>query len=583
MPGKGGGLSYAQFRELLTSRLNDRLAPPLGCVRHARLIAVLAMVIVPSTARGAVAAPDGTGSAACTVVAPCSLAGAAATVSGLNSDLTLLPGDYTLTETVTINARVTGAGPRARLHYVGPPETPAIALTGDPATGDTARFLRYVSIDGTTTSGVPLVVSTSGVSWIDIVNVDIVQRGTGPALVIQNTGFVQDSVLVSSGQYAPAALAGGAITGSTLINTGSGAALETGATTVRNSILRGGTAGVDVAIPLPGAMADIDYSALRANGILPPSGANLGAHNVGSAPQLVNSANGTDIHQLPTSPTIDAGTPSALNSTLFTNDPTDFEGDPRVYGAASDIGADEATPDLILDNPSVTDVTQTSAIVESFVQPFARQTSPRVEYGTTPALGQMAIANEYELSVLTTARPIRILLTGLSPATTYYARAVAAWGGLVGPARTSPTLTFTTQPRTFQPTSNPPVVERFRLARSSVAAGRPAVVAFVLHERADLRFVVDHLVPGHVKGSACRPRVNSGPRCTKAVRVMTLQRLLDASRSIRISIPTRVRGHLVPPGVYRVSMTGRTAAGQPVTGRRTTFVVRRPLIPGSRL
>ena len=56
-----------------------------------------------------------------------------------------------------------------------------------------------------------------------------------------------------------------------------------------------------------------------------------------AAPLFVNAAAG-DLHQLPGSPTIDAGIADSLLG------PLDFEGQPRVIGSAPDIGGDELLP-----------------------------------------------------------------------------------------------------------------------------------------------------------------------------------------------------------------------------------------------
>ena len=70
--------------------------------------------------------------------------------------------------------------------------------------------------------------------------------------------------------------------------------------------------------------------------------------NQDAEPQLVNLTLG-DIHQLPGSPTIDAGTASAIGA-------TDIDGQPRLTGAAPDIGADERPPpDLPGASSDVTD------------------------------------------------------------------------------------------------------------------------------------------------------------------------------------------------------------------------------------
>jgi hypothetical protein len=112
---------------------------------------------------------------------------------------------------------------------------------------------------------------------------------------------------------------------------------------VRNSILRGDGFDVDFAptgVNSGGAnTVQFAHSSLRPDRIekdkpedqLTDLGGNLTVE-----PQLVDL--GVDFHQLPGSPTIDAGQPSMLLGS------TDLDGEQRVQGAAPDIGADEAVP-----------------------------------------------------------------------------------------------------------------------------------------------------------------------------------------------------------------------------------------------
>lgn len=61
-----------------------------------------------------------------------------------------------------------------------------------------------------------------------------------------------------------------------------------------------------------------------------------GAHDISADPLLADPANG-NFHLISGSPCIDAGDPVNYPA-------TDFEGDPRLYWSAPDIGADEFGP-----------------------------------------------------------------------------------------------------------------------------------------------------------------------------------------------------------------------------------------------
>ncbi len=62
------------------------------------------------------------------------------------------------------------------------------------------------------------------------------------------------------------------------------------------------------------------------------------SNNISIDPMFIDPNNG-DFHLQPSSPCIDSGSASAPNLPA-----TDFEGDPRIYGSAPDIGADEFIP-----------------------------------------------------------------------------------------------------------------------------------------------------------------------------------------------------------------------------------------------
>jgi hypothetical protein len=110
----------------------------------------------------------------------------------------------------------------------------------------------------------------------------------------------------------------------------------------RNVIARGG--GGDLLAEA--ATIDVAFSSFDpAKVATGPGGVvTLGAGNqdAGTTPPLFVD----EVHQAPGSPTVDAGVADPLNG------PTDFEGEPRVLGAAPDIGADELVPDAVPPAPA---------------------------------------------------------------------------------------------------------------------------------------------------------------------------------------------------------------------------------------
>jgi hypothetical protein len=133
---------------------------------------------------------------------------------------------------------------------------------------------------------------------------------------------------------------------------------------------------------------------------------------------FANAAAG-DFHQVAGSPTINAGADDPLNGV------TDLEGKPRLFGAHTDIGADEYAPPSILDE-SVSSITLSSAVVSGDVNTEGGAGLARIDYGTTTGYGSSAAANALALS--TSPQAVSAAIGGLQPATTYHYRLVVANG-----------------------------------------------------------------------------------------------------------------------------------------------------------
>ena len=157
-------------------------------------------------------------------------------------------------------------------------------------------------------------------------------------------------------------------------------------------ILRGDVSGWDAAVydndvdAGTEASADIAFSAYGAGRLrtLTVSGngsatVTEGAGNITTVgPLLAGLPGGLDLHQLRGSPTIDAGTTSGLPAA------TDFDGDPRVFGAAVDIGADEYLPPPLATIQTIV-VDDTDAAISGLVTPRGSDTTWRIEIGPTTA------------------------------------------------------------------------------------------------------------------------------------------------------------------------------------------------------
>lgn len=169
-----------------------------------------------------------------------------------------------------------------------------------------------------------LVTATDGAFGITIGNSSSVRRArviSGDWGLVGGVGTVEDSTVVAE-----------------KVGIASMSSYGGGPLTVKNTIVVGGDNDLYVNNCAGGtttAEIRISYSNWRPSepplcGVPGPV-TDLG--NNQTDPPLLASPGTGDFHQLPGSPTIDAGTASGAT--------VDFEGDPRVQGAAQDIGADE--------------------------------------------------------------------------------------------------------------------------------------------------------------------------------------------------------------------------------------------------
>ena len=193
--------------------------------------------------------------------------------------------------------------------------------------------------------------------------------------------------------------------------------------TVRNSIIRGGAADVEIRDTDAGgpyrASLDIDYSAVRTDRIT-RSGTNTtvihGASNTDAEPPLVATAGAVDTRQRAGSPTINAGSAAAASG-------QDLDGDPRTVGGVPDIGADEFVPPPSISGERATSIGTNNATIDASINPNARATVAYVEYGPTIAYG--ARTPETSFAAAEAVETLHVVLAGLGAGTSYHARIVA--------------------------------------------------------------------------------------------------------------------------------------------------------------
>lgn len=533
-----------------------------------------ALLLAPAMAQAATrhAAPDSVlASGTCAATAPCTLAFAVFGASA-GDTVSLAPGTYAVTADLDPSA--------ADLTIEGASTTPVLAV------GATERIttfapritLRNLRIQGSN-PGAPLVSANSGFSGTVLDRVTVAQGADALAIAGRDL-TIRHSVVTNNSSAAAIVIANGTIIGSTVIARGAAPAISvstsyvatggTGAVIVRNTIARGGGAeDIEVTDTHNGGgdnravSMDIGFSAYGTGRLLlnGPDASVVGdgaaGNNVAATPVLVDLAGATDLRQLAGSPTIDAGSAAVVAAGA-----TDVEGDPRVIGAAPDIGADEYVPAPAATTGTATAVTTTTATLGASVNPNGRATTYRVEYGTTTAYGSTTAAASAGAG--TTATAVTAGLTGLTPSTTYHYRVVAT--NSTG-TTTGADAVFTTR---AAPDRTAPVLGPMRLTPPLVA-GRRLGVAFTLSEGARVVLTVTRPVAGRIRGGACRAGAGTGRPCTAWTRVARIAGARTAGlRSLTVPGPRLAR-----PGAHRLELVATDAAGNVSTTRRRTVILRR--------
>lgn len=499
------------------------------------LLLVVLMLALPSAASAAVrqAVPaGGAASGPCDAGAPCTLAEA---VAGAATDDTVRVASGTYDLPATLDATVGGLAIEADsavapplLQWSGSANGTAVRLSG------IGQTLRGVRVQGTVNGAALLVRADDAGSGATLERVQVRNEGTGTAVALRDA-VLRDSVATSIGDGSLAVIGSGTITGSTLIAQGAGAsALYTStlffagssAVTVRNSILRGDVSGWDAEVLddldlVPGSSAtlDVDFSSYGAGRLRTATTSGTGVATVTPGPANVTTVGpllaglpgGLDVRQLRGSPTIDAGTAAVTTGAI------DIDGDPRVYGAATDIGADEYLPPPLATIQTVV-VDDTSAAVTGLITPRGSDTTWRMEYGSTNSYGSGVAGGTVPKT--SASQSVSARLTGLRQGTTYHVR-------LVGESSRGTTFGPDT---TFRTTSTPggetlsaarPTLSGVRLVRGKVRRGKVAGLKLKSSGAGTLEVVFSRLQRGRRKGKAC---VAASKRCTAAIRVGGLAR-----------------------------------------------------------
>jgi uncharacterized protein YkwD len=381
---------------------------------------VACVLTLPATASAAqrFAAPGGGGGPTCPAGVPCSLS--AAVTGALPADeIILAPGDYDLLDgslpIIAAGLDIHGADGQARPTIHG--ASPLVPLVDVAAPGVRLRHLA-IRQDGTGGAALDAATLATGSVFTDLLITNTAAEATAARL---GPGVT----LASSTAHAP----GGAGSGVTAVGPGgpalhnvtawgSTAGITTGgidvvALTATNTIARapGGT-DLFTEIPATFAMSGSNWATKTGSVSVTDLGANQSAD-----PSLANPAAG-DFHQLPGSPTIDAGIPEPLAGL------TDPDGEPRLTSLRQDIGADEYVP-----HPPTArtgdplELTTSGGRLTGTVNPNGRATTYRFDFGPTPLYGnsttpQSAGAGSSDV-------PVAAGIGDLSPGSVVHYRVVA--------------------------------------------------------------------------------------------------------------------------------------------------------------
>ena len=304
------------------------------------------------------AGPNGTGAEPCAIQAdPCNIedaVGGGTVMPG--DDVVLLPGNYTLGsgglyigENISVGGQAGQPRPLINTSTSGilienpgstatPPSLREVEILHSgsfAALADAGGLVERVAVTSTAASGEACQVY--GRSGVEGLFRDSTCRQTGGGTAI---GLIWGGPASTRGQLrnvTAVSLAPGGV-GISLRGTGNGAAEIDAVNTIVHGGLTDvvatddGTAGASATV----ALARSNYATESQSGTSTVTDPGTNGNQTAS-PLLVNAAAG-DLHQLPASPTIDAGIADPLLG------PLDFEGQARVIGPAPDIGADEFMP-----------------------------------------------------------------------------------------------------------------------------------------------------------------------------------------------------------------------------------------------
>jgi hypothetical protein len=339
----------------------------LAAAVRAAALGVAAALLMAAPAGAAVvryAGPGGPSSGECTDASPggsnppCAFKYALETAADDGDEVIVQPGDHSISSDVivtdkTLNVHGQSGQPRPRI-LADPTSLAALSISGAGASGTVVRYLEFrAGLRGHEVSG-----GSARMEDLVIVDTDTPSAGGGAAVVVAGGWTLSDTLARSeedggagvittdgSSHLRNVTAIGSAPDGRGIVATSSFLPVclvpKEATLTAKNVIARGGAWDLRAAITCGGdtVTVRVSYSNVRIGKLDddPPKATIVpeGNNQFESEPLF---AGPLDYHQLPGSPTIDAGTADPLLG------PVDFDGHPRTIGAAPDIGADEFAP-----------------------------------------------------------------------------------------------------------------------------------------------------------------------------------------------------------------------------------------------
>ena len=402
--------------------------------RKLALAVVTGLLALPSVAAAATryASPTGTTGDPCTQAQPCDIATALDKVGQPNDEVIVLPGTYDiafngLTTQAGMNVHGQDGSPRPVINNTS---TIGLAATGS---NSTVRYLKITATGANPSGGGTALDVQNGSTAENVIAEGLTTHQAGGCETeggAGGTATIVDSVCKADGT-APAVNVGdpdGHYNTTTLRNvtalsaSGDGifaSETNTGGTSVTvdvvNTIARGGSNDLHVAHS-GDSVANVYIASSNFSSVLetaPFANVNDQGHNQSAAPQLTS-----DWHEMPGSPTIDAGTNDPANGS------TDFDGEPRTLGSGTtDIGADEYVPAPLVTTGDPTAVGMTTGTLNGTVNPESRGTTYHFDFGTSTSYGSST--PETGVGSGTSSIAVNATLTPIVPGTTYHYRIVA--------------------------------------------------------------------------------------------------------------------------------------------------------------